>query len=73
MLAKKLVYSLLLVAAAGVVLYPPAQCRAAGKDGIIGKGSPISKRVHLTRFHGMANAPKLRLAAIRAHKPNLNK
>lgn len=68
MSAKKLAYSVLFVVAALAAVYTPSQSHAAGRDIIVGKGSPTSKRVYLTRFHGMANAPKLRLAAIRAHQ-----
>jgi hypothetical protein len=73
MSAKKFPCFLLFIVASIAAAYIPAQSHAAGRDVIVGKGSPTSKRVALTRFHGMANAPKLRLAAIRAKRQAGNK
>ena len=44
----------------------PIGAFASRKDPVIGRGSIVSKRVTLTRHHGMPIAHKLRVDAIRA-------
>ena len=49
-----------------LVTLSPMIASAENNQVTIGKGSIVSKRVSLTRHHGMTNAHKIRINAIKA-------